>query len=143
MAVEYSYIPVQTVAENGNLLFNDTALCCRKGAVIHRDGAGIFRIKGASNVCKSIYKITFNGNIAVATGGTVGEISVALAEDGEVIGNAVGVATPAAVGDFFNVAFSTFVVIPCGCCVTVAVQNTSEGTDVDVQNANIIIDRVA
>ena len=143
MAVEYSYIPLQTVAEDENLLFNDTALCCRKGAVIHRDGAGIFRIKGASNVRKSIYKVTFNANIAVATDGTVGPISVALTEDGETINSAEAIVTPAAIGDFFNVAFSTFVVIPCGCCVTISVRNTSDGTAIDVTNANIIIDRVA
>lgn len=143
MAVEYSYVPLQTVAEDANILFNDGARCCRKGFVTHRDGAGIFRLKGASNVCKSIYKVTFNANIAVATGGTVGAISVALTEDGETINSAEAIVTPAAIGDFFNVAFSTFVVIPCGCCVTVSVRNTSDGTAIDVTNANIIIDRVA
>lgn len=143
MAAEYSYIPLQTVAEDENILFLDGDRACRKGFITHRSGAGIFRLKGASNSCKTIYRVTFNANIAVATGGTVGPISVALQEDGETIGNAVATVTPAAVGDFFNVSLSTFITIPCGCCVTVSVENISDGTAIDVTNANIIFDRVA
>ena len=143
MAAEYSYVPVQTVAEDENVLFLDGDRACRKGYVTHRSGSGIFRLKGASNVCKTIYKVQFNANIAVAEGGTVGAISIALQEDGETVGNAVATVVPAAVGDFFNVSVSTFIVIPCGCCVTVSVENISDGTAIDVENANIIIDRVA
>lgn len=143
MAAEYSYIPIQEVAEDENILFLDGDRACHKGYISHRDSSGVFRLKGASNGCKAIYRVTFNANIAVAEGGTVGEISVALQEDGETLGNAVAIVTPAAIGDFFNVSISTFIVIPCGCCVTVAVENTSDGTAIDVSNANIIFDRVA
>lgn len=143
LAAEYSYIPIQTVAEDENILFTDGDRACRKGFVQHRSGSGVFRLKGAGNACKTIYRVTFNANIAVAAGGTVGEISVALQEDGETLGNAFARVTPAAIGDFFNVSLSTFIVIPCGCCVTISVENTSDGTAIDVQNANIIIDRVA
>ncbi len=146
MAAEYSYIPSQIVAEDENVLFLDGDRACRKGYVTHRSGSGIFRLKGASNTCKTIYKVQFNANIAVAPadeGGVLGAISVALQEDGETIGNAVATVTPAAIGDFFNVSVSTFIVIPCGCCVTVSVENISDGTAIEVENANIIIDRVA
>jgi hypothetical protein len=143
MAAEYSYIPVQTVAEDENILFLDGDRACRKGLITHRSGAGIFRLKGSNNGCKAIYRVTFNANLAVAEGGTVGPISIALQEDGETLGNAVAIVTPAAVGDFQNVSLSTFIVIPCDCCVTVSVENVSEGTAIDVRNANIIIDRVA
>ena len=143
MAAEYSYIPVQTVAEDENVLFLDGDRACRKGYVTHRSGSGIFRLKGASNTCKTIYRVQFNANIAVAEGGTVGAISIALQEDGETIGNAVATVVPAAIGDLFNVSVSTFIVIPCGCCVTVSVENISDGTAIEVENANIIIDRVA
>lgn len=146
MAAEYSYIPSQIVAEDENVLFLDGDRACRKGYVTHRSGSGIFRLKGASNTCKTIYRVQFNANIAVAPadeGGVLGAISVALQEDGETIGNAVATVTPAAIGDFFNVSVSTFIVIPCGCCVTVSVENISDGTAIDVENANIIIDRVA
>ena len=140
---EYSYIPTQTVVEDGNVLFLDGDRACRKGYVTHRSGAGIFRLKGSNNGCKAIYRVTFNANIAIAEGGAVAPISIALQEDGETLGNATAIVTPAAVGDFFLVALSTFVVIPCGCCVTISVENITDGTAIDVQNANIIIDRVA
>lgn len=143
MATEYSYTPLQTVAEDENILFLDGNRCCKKGYITHRDSSGVFRLKGSNNACKTIYRVTFNANIAVAEGGTVGPISVALQEDGETLGNAVATVTPAAIGDFFNVSLSTFVVIPCGCCVTISVENISDGTAIDVTNANIIIDRVA
>jgi hypothetical protein len=146
MAAEYSYIPTQTVAEDENILFLDGERACRKGYVQHRNSSGVFRLKGAANACKTIYRVQFNANIAVAPaadGGVLGPISVALQEDGETLGNAVAIVTPAAIGDFFNVSLSTFIVIPCGCCVTISVENVSDGTAIDVANANIIIDRVA
>ena len=143
MAAEYSRIDLQTVAEDANILFDNGNRCCKKGFITHRDGSGVFRLKGAGNACKTVYRVTFNANIAVATGGAVGAISVALQEDGESLQNAVATVTPAAIGDFFNVSLTTFVVIPCGCCVTVSVENISDGTAIDVTNANIIFDRVA
>lgn len=143
MAVEYSYPLLQTIAEDENVLFLDGDRACKKGLVTHRSGSGVFRLKGVSNSCKTIYRVTFNGNIAVATDGTVGAISLALQEDGETLQNAVATVTPAAVGTLFNVSLSTFIVIPCGCCVTISVKNISTGTAIDATNANIIIDRVA
>ena len=146
MAAEYSYVLSQVVAEDENVIFFDGDRACRKGFITHRSGAGIFRLKGATNGCKSIYRVSFNANIAVAPadeGGVLAPISVALQEDGETLGNAVATVTPAAIGDFFNVSLTTFVTIPCGCCVTVSVENISDGTAIEVENANIIFDRVA
>jgi hypothetical protein len=140
---EYSYTLNQTVGSEANILFLDGDRCCRRGYVTHRSGSGVFRLKGANNCGKTIYRVSFNANIAVAAGGTVGPISVALQEDGETLGNAVATVTPAAVGDFFNVSLDTFIVIPCGCCVTVSVENITDGTAIDVTNANIIFERVA
>ena len=140
---EYSYPLVQTVAEDENIIFLDGDRCCKKGYITHRSGSGVFRLKGAGNACKTVYRVTFNANIAVATDGTVGAISVALQEDGETLQNAVATVVPAAIGDAFNVALTTFIIIPCGCCVTVSVENISDGTAIDVTNANIIFERVA
>ena len=75
--------------------------------------------------------------------GTVEPVSIAITINGEALGNATAIVTPAAIGDFFNVSVTTFVDIPCSCCVTVSVENTSETTDIDVTNANIIFERVA
>lgn len=143
MAAEYSYPLVQTVAEDENIIFLDGDRACRKGCITHRSGSGVFRLKGAGNTCKTVYRVTFNANIAVATGGTVGAISVALQEDGETLQNAVATVTPTVAEAFFNVSLTTFIIIPCGCCVTVSVENISDGTAIEVENANIIIDRVA
>lgn len=146
MAAEYSYPLSQVIAEDENIIFLDGDRACRKGYITHRSGSGVFRLKGAGNACKTVYRVTFNANIAVAPaadGGVLGAISVALQEDGETLQNAVATVTPAAIGDFFNVSVSTFIVIPCGCCVTISVENVSDGTAIEVENANIIIDRVA
>ena len=143
MAAEYSRIDLQTVDVDGNITFNNGSRACHKGFISHRDDSGIFFLKGSNNGCKAVYRVTFDGNIAIATGGTVEPISVALTINGEVLGNATATVTPAAIGDFFNVSITTFVDIPCGCCVTVSVENTSATTDIDVQNANIVFERVA
>ena len=143
MASEYSNIALQTVAVDDNVLFNNGNRACRKGFISHRDDSGIFFLKGATNCCKAIYKVHFDGNIAIATGGTVEPISVAITINGEALGNATAIATPAAIGDFWNVAITTFLDIPCGCCVTVSVENTSTTTAIEVTNANIVFERVA
>ena len=143
MAAEYSYPLVQTVAEDENIIFLDGERACRKGYITHRSGSGVFRLKGAGNACKTVYRVTFNANIAVAAGGTVGAISVALQEDGETLQNAIATVTPTVAEAFFNVSLTTFITIPCGCCVTVSVENISDGTAIDVTNSNIIFDRVA
>lgn len=143
MAAEYSRIAAQTVAVDENVLFDNGCRACRKGFIQHRDDSGIFFLKGSSNGCRAVYRVTFNGNIAIAAGGTVEPISVALTINGESLGNATATVTPAAIGNFFNVSVTTFIEIPCGCCVTVSVENVSDTTSIDITNANVIFDRVA
>ena len=143
MAAEYSAITAQTVAVDENVIFTNGSRACRKGFIQHRDTSGIFFLKGSNGCNKAVYRVTFNGNIAIAEGGTVEPISIALTINGEQLGNALATVTPAAVGDFFNVSISTFIDVPCGCCVTVSVENVSDTTAIDVTNANIIFDRVA
>ena len=147
MAVELTAPAVQTVQYGGNVLFTDTAVGCNRGYVVHREGAGVVTLRGIG--CqRARYKVTFGGNIAIATGGTVAPISLAVAIAGEPLPSTTMAVTPAAVGDFFNVSRTTFIDVPCGCCVTIAVENISS-TDagvaipIDVQNANIVIERVA
>lgn len=143
MASEYSYPLVQEIAQGANILFLNGSRACAKGYITHRTDSGTFRIKGAANGCRAVYRVTFNGNIAIATGGTVEPITIALQEDGETVNNAVATVTPAAIGDFWNVSIDTFVSVPCGCCVTVSVKNISTTTAIDSRNANIIFERVA
>ena len=143
MAAEYSAIPVQSIAVDENVIFSNGSRACHKGYIQHRDTSGIFFLKGATNGCKAVYRVTFVGNVAISTGGTVEPISVALTINGEQLGNAIATVTPTIAEAFFNVSITTFIEIPCGCCVTVSVENVSDTTDIDVQNANIIFDRVA
>ncbi|MBO5854386.1 MAG: hypothetical protein J6Q61_06585 [Bacteroidales bacterium] len=143
MAAEYSAVALQTVGVDDNIIFNNGSRACKKGFISHRDDSGIFTLQGARNGCKAIYKVSFQANIAIATDGTVEPISVALTINGETLGNATAIVTPVAIGDFWSVSVETFIDIPCTCCVTVSVENTSDTTAIDVQNANIIFDRVA
>ena len=141
MSLEYSFPTVQTVETGDNVLFTNGYRCCKKGYVQHRDSSGIFTLKGAG--CKALYKVQFNANIAIAEGGTVEPISVAINLNGETLNNAEAIVTPTVAEAFFNVSIATYIEVPCGCCVTISVENTSDTTDIDVVNANIIIDRIA
>lgn len=146
MAAEYSFVPLQTIDVDENVFFMDGDRACRKGYISHRSNSGIFFLKGSNNGCRAVYRVTFNGNIAVAAaddGGVLEPISIALTINGEALGNATAIVTPAAIGDFFNVSVTTFIDVPCSCCVTVGVENTSDTSAIDVTNANIIFDRVA
>lgn len=131
----------QTVAANQNVLFTETAVpgSC---SILHREGSGLVTLRGLTNQCRARFKVTFGANIAIPTGGTVGPISLALAISGEPVQTTTMIVTPAAVEEFFNVASSIYLDVPASCCITIAVENTST-TSVTVQNANLIVERVA
>ncbi len=139
---EYTNVAAQTVAVNGNVLFTDTPTSfCNKGYITHRTGSGLINLKGATNNCRSKYRVEFSGNIAVPTGGTAEAVSLAIAIEGEPDLSTLAISTPTAVESFNNVSMATDVWIPCGCCQAVSVKNTST-QDILVANANITINRV-
>lgn len=144
MAVELTANAAQTVAAGQNVLFTDAPVKCNRGYVVHRAGAGLVTLRGACNGCASVarYKLLFVGNISVPTGGTAGAISVAVSIGGEAVPQTTATATPAAVGDAWNVATAAFVDVPRGCCVDIAVRNISTQA-IDVANANLMVERVA
>lgn len=143
---------VQLVQPNQNVVLYGS-IPCNKGYVIHREGSGILTLRGIVNnpSCGfARYQVTFNGNIAVPTDGTVGAIAVALAQSGEIIQTSKAIVTPAAVDEYFNVTSTAIITIPRGCCYTIAVENASEGatpadtpTAINVQNANLVVTRIA
>lgn len=137
---EFTSVALQTVAANGNAVFTETPVC-GSSCVVHRDGSGIITLRGRTNQCRALYKVVFGGNIAIPTGGTVGPISIAISVEGEALGSATAIVTPAAVGDFFNVFAAALISVPQGCCVTVSVKNTSTDS-IDLENANLIVERV-
>lgn len=138
---EYIENSIQTVEVGQNVLL-DASIPCNKGYIIHRPGAGILTLRGITNNCFARYQVTMNGNIAVPTGETVGEISIALAISGEPLQSSRARVTPAAVEEYFNVTSTAFVTVPKGCCFNVAVENTSD-IPINVQNANLVVQRVA
>ena len=137
---EFTNVFVQQIAANGNAVFSETPVS-GSNCIVHRDGSGIITLRGMTNQCRARYKVVFGGNIAIPTGGAVGPISVAIAVEGEALGSATAVVTPAAVEDFFNVFAAAFIEVPRGSCVTVAVKNTSTET-IELENANVIVERV-
>lgn len=150
---EFTYNPIQTVQPNQPVILN-TSIPCNKGYVYHRNESGIVTLRGIVNnpcACFARYQITFNGNIAVPDGGTAGPISLALAISGEPIPTSEAIVTPAAAGDYFNVTSTAIITVPKGCCFNVSVENTSESATpattpappIDVQNANLVVTRIA
>ena len=139
--MEIIAVTTQTVAENQNVLFTDS-ITCGNCSITHRDGSGLVTLRGNTNQCRARYKMSFGGNIAIPTGGTVEAISLTLAIDGEGLGSSTMIVTPAAVEEYFNVFGAMFIDVPKGCCLTVSIQNTS-AQSILVQNANLIIERVA
>lgn len=138
---EFTNSVLQSVLTGQNVLFTETPVCSNNCNILHREGSGIVTLKGNTNQCRALYKVSFGGNIAVPTGGTPGAISIAIALEGEALASATATVTPAAVAEFFNVYTSVFVAVPKGCCMTVAVENVSTQT-ISVQNANLIVERV-
>ena len=132
---------LQTVELGQNVLFNDDVVGCNS-CITRRAGSGIVRLNGSGNRQRARYLVAFSGNIQIPTGGTVEEISLAIAVDGEPLLATQMIVTPAAVEEFFNVSAQTYIDVPCNCCVNVAVENTSEQA-IEVQNANLIVVRTA
>ena len=85
--------------------------------------------------------MNFGGNIAVATGGTAGEISLALSLDGSTLPDSIMTVTPAAVEEFFNVSRTINVDIWNGCCETIMVRNITEQPITVRAGATITFDR--
>ena len=132
---------IQTVASNANVLFTDTVVC-GNCAITHREGSGLVTLRGLTNQCRARFRVSFGGNIAIPTGGTVGPISLAIAIDGEAVATTTMISTPAAVEEYQNVFSAIFLDIPRGCCSQISVKNISD-EDIEIQNANLIIERVA
>lgn len=141
---EFTYNPIQVVEPNQAAIMN-TSIGCNRGYVFHRNESGIVILRGiVNNPCGSFarYQVTCNCNIAVPEGGTPGEISVALAIDGEPIQTSRARVTPAAVDEYFNVTSTAFITVPSGCCFSVTLENTSDQA-INIQNLNMPVIRTA
>lgn len=128
----------QTVAVDGNVIFDTdrvrTRACACGGWLQHDNGSGVFTL-----VRPGIYKVEFNANV---TSAVVGDTTLAIESNGEVIGGTEMDYVVAVAGDFQNVSASTLVVIQPYSSRSISVANLS-ADEVTVDDANIIITRIA
>jgi hypothetical protein len=145
---EYLANVVQEVALNGPVLFT-ASIPCTKGYIYHEDETGIFTLRGITNNCFARYQVTFNGNIAVPEDGTVGPIAVVIAVNGEPRLTSRAIYTPAAVDEYGNVTSTAIITVPKGCCFSLSVRYVTADpaveapVSINVQNANLVINRIA
>lgn len=151
MAAEYLANAVQNVALNSPINFT-ASIPCNKGYVYHEDETGIFILRGITSNCFARYQVTYNGNIAVPEGGELTPIAVSISVNGEPRPTSTAIFTPQSVDEFGNVTSTAIVTVPKGCCFSVSVRYvdatvadpTVEATPViEVQNSNLVIDRIA
>lgn len=145
--VELKATGTQTVKPGGVVLFNDVT-SINNSSIIHREGSGVVTIRNGSCGCSNFIKavpVTFTSNVAFPTTPPTGEtaatapLSLAFAVGGEPDTSTEMIVTPASADEFFNVSRTTLIGVPTGCCTSVAVENTSNGTIV-VENASLVIE---
>ena len=70
MSAEFTSNAVQEVGIGQNVIFAETAIPCRKGYVIHREGSGVITLRGivnCPNAKYAMYEVSFGANIAIPT----------------------------------------------------------------------------
>ena len=151
MAAEYLANAVQSVNLNAPITFT-ASIPCTKGYVYHEDETGIFILRGiVNNQCAKYaqYQVTFNGNIAIPSG-TAESIAVAITVNGGLRPTSRAIFTPVA-DEYGNVTSTAIIKVPRGCCFSLSVEYVSGVDDaattppptINVQNANLVINRIA
>jgi hypothetical protein len=147
---EYLANAEQVVSLNAPIIFT-ASIPCNKGYVFHEDETGNFILRGITNNCFARYQVTYNGNIAIPEGGTVGPIAVGITVNGELRPTSRAIFTPAAVEEYGNVTSTAIITVPRGCCFNISVEAVDGTTEVgatpapqiNVINSNLTITRIA
>ena len=147
---EYLANAEQTITLNQPAIFT-ASIPCQRGYVFHEDETGIFILRGITPNCFARYQVTFNGNIAIPTGGDVTPIAIALTVNGEPRQTSRAIFTPAAVDTYGNVTSTAIITVPKGCCFTLSVRYIAADDDpatvptpvIEMQNANLTVNRIA
>lgn len=151
MAAEYLANVEQLVTLNSPINFT-ASIPCRRGYIYHEDETGIFILRGITDQCFATYQVTFNGNIALPEDAEdVVPIAIAITVNGEPRPTSRAIFTPAAVDEFGNVTSTAIIRVPKGCCFSLSVEAVPATTDptvtpapvINVQNANLVINRIA
>lgn len=143
----------QVVALNSPILFT-ASIPCTNNQIFHENETGIFILKGITNNCFARYSVTFNGNIAIPTGGggAITPIAVAISENGEPRQSSRAIFTPIETDEYGNVTSTAIITVPKGCCFSIAVRYVDATAEdaatvptpsIEVINANLVIDRIA
>ncbi len=150
---EYIQSNATEVVNLDNPITFDSSISCTRGYVIHENGTGGFILRGIVNnaTCSfARYQVTFNGNIAIPTGGDVTPIAIGISVNGEVRQSSKAIFTPAAAGDYGNVTSTAIITVPRGCCFNLAIDYISAAAvgvtptpSIEVQNGNVTITRIA
>lgn len=133
----FTAVAPQTVRTGQDVLLTDPGVSILTGPVIHRSGSGVVTLRNLTYAPLVKYHVSAHGNIALPAAGAAGEISLAIAVDGEPVASATGRVTPAAAAQYFNVGMETTVYVPRGCCAAVSLENTS---GVDIDTANVVLE---
>lgn len=153
---EYGYVADQVVQPGAAAILENIRPCnkCPQN-VVHDDMTPNLLLRGVvRNLCcnaRAQYNVSFAANIAVPTGGTAGEIQLALSVNGFIRPLTIAAATPAAVEQFWNVSGDTTIDVPAGSDTTVAVVNasvsptpaTTPAPAITVRNLNVKVARIA
>ena len=127
---------VQTVANGQNVLFPTDRVRTKSCQcwLAHDVGSGLFTLTK-----QGIYEVEYTADI---TSTTVGVASLELEQNGEAVGGTESIYNVATASAYGNVSGATLIQIPCGASYTITLGNNS-GLDLSVQNANIIIKKLA
>lgn len=147
---EYLANAVQSISLNQPAIFT-ASIPCNRGYIYHEDETGIFILRGVTQNCFARYQVTFNGNVAIPTGGAVTPIAVALTVNGEPRQTSRAIFVPAAVETYGNVTSTAIITVPKGCCFTLSVRYVAADEDpattptpvIEMQNANLTVTRIA
>ena len=150
---EYIYNEVQQIGLNSPINFYDS-IPCNRGYVIHENGSGIAILRGiVNNQCAkyATYRVTYNGNVSIPTGGAVTPIAVAITVNGEQRPTSRAISSPTAVDTYGNVTSTAIIRVPRGCCFSLSVEYVNGSTDptvtptpvINVINSNLVITRIS
>ena len=132
---------LQTVQANQNVYFTDTVVG-GNGSISHRSNSGLVSLFGNTNQCRARFKVSFGGNVGLPADATVAPITLAIAIDGEAVPSTTMIITPAAAETFQNVFSAIFIDVPKNVMSSISVKNIGTAA-INVENANLIIERVA
>lgn len=137
---------IQKVVENDDVLFTTTVVpgnC----SIIHNEDSGLVTLRGLSNgQCRARFRVTFTGNMKADSAETIQGVtllSLAASRNGEIIPTSTMTITVGDTTSTYNIGTEFFIDVPIGCCTTIAFKNITDGIDIDILNANMIVERVA